>query len=53
MGVLIKIKLLIDIFSSIISYEKPILKSVAGCAALHTFCAKMTEDFSWDFFVVI
>ena len=40
--------MLFEIFSSIISYEMPILKSVSGCATLRTFCAKMTEDFTWD-----
>ena len=45
-------KVLFEILSSIISYEMPIFKSVSGCATLRTFCAKMTKDFSWDFFVV-
>ena len=42
------LKVLIEIFSSIISYEKPILKSVIGCATLRKFCAKMTEDYFLD-----
>ena len=43
MGLLIILKVLIEIFSSIISYEMPILKSVSGCAPLRTFCAKIIE----------
>ena len=43
---------LIEIFSSIISYEMPILKSVYGSVTLQPCCAKMTKDFSKDFFVV-
>ena len=46
-------KVLIEIFSSIISYEKPILKSVIGCATLRNFCAKMTEDYFLDFLWLI
>ena len=44
--------MLIEIFSSITSYEMPFLKSVYGCATLQPFCAKITNDFSWAFFVI-